>query len=522
MYEQCTLAVDGKGPSCLRGEQPFCGPARNPIANPASSGDLRRVLHSDDLMPLPPDAEHDGSELPRRDFLRLAGLGAGALLTSAAVPDSIAAATAATATAPSRRSPLGGAGSVVVVGAGAWGVWTAYNLAKSGVRVTLVDQYGTANSRATSGDETRGIRSSYGDRAAGEHWTAWARESITRWRNFDEEFGARFGTRFFVQTGDVILREAPEPFTTRTAELWDKLRVSYERLSPAETKHRWPMIQSESYPVILYEPDAGVARARHSTQALASAAFAMGVEKKIGRAHPGAIANNAMDGVRLDDGTVLRADAYVWACGPWLRKVFPELLGNRMRTPLGHVCYFGTPEGDQRFVAGTIPSWNVPGVTGWGALPVDSRGFRVRGGFAPPAPPRPPDDDAPPPPRPTPDPRAQDPDLSVRWSSQDRIDGSRRVLAHCFPALAEAPILETRACHYESSSNRNFIADRVPGAENAWVVGAGQAEGFKFSPLVGEYAAKRVLGQATDAELDLAFKFPTEDYEAPRSGDEEE
>lgn len=184
------------------------------------------------------------------------------------------------------------------------------------------------------------------------------------------------------------------------------------------------------------------------------------------------------------------------------------------------MCYFGTPVADERFTVPNIPSWNVPGVTGWGALPVDSRGFRVRGAFAPPRPPRADDEDEPPPPprQSAPDPRLQDPDLSIRWSSQDRIDGSRRVLEKVFPTLAEAPILETRSCHYESSINRNFIVDRLPGASNAWVVGLGQAEGFKFAPLVAEFAAKRLLGQQVDAELVEAFKFPTERYDANNTG----
>ena len=164
-------------------------------------------------------------------------------------------------------------------------------------------------------------------------------------------------------------------------------------------------------------------------------------------------------------------------------------------------------------------------MTGWGALAFDSRGFRVRGGFAPPPPPRADDDEddePPPPPRPpVQNPRLQDPDLSVRWSNEDRIAGSRRVLARLFPAMAAAPILETRACHYESSSNRNFIVDRLPSAANVWVIGAGQAEGFKFAPLIGEYAAMRIIGEETNPLFTDAFKFPTEEYEAPRSGDDE-
>ncbi len=462
----------------------------------------------------------DSADLRRRDFLRVAGAGAGALLVGGLDPAALGA-QAAAPSAVARRSAARPTGKVVIVGAGVWGTWIAYHLRQEGVDVTLVDQYGPANSRATSGDETRGIRSSYGDRTTGEQWTDWARKSITRWRDFDAEFAKRFRTRFFVTTGDVIYRDAEEPFTTRTRELWQKLKVPHEVLTAAEARKRWPMIERPDAKVILYEPDAGVARARASVQALAGIVQDLGVRYVTARATPGPVAGGRMQGVRLDDGTLLAADAYVFACGPWLRKVFPSLLEHRMRTPLGHVAYFGTPEGDTRFRVPNMPSWNVPGVTGWPALPVDSRGFRVRGGFAPPAPPRPPndeDDGPPPPPPPPPDPRQQDPDQSLRWSNQDRIDGSRRVLAACFPALKDAPLLETRACHYESSSNRNFIIDRLPGVENAWVTGVGQAEGFKFAPVAGEYTAWRVLGDGGDPALAEAFRFPMVDYEPAPAG----
>lgn len=481
----------------------------------------------------PTDSRGAVGALRRRDFLRVAGAGTGALLAGGLDPTPLEA---------SERPPLPAAhasragraratASAVIVGAGAWGTWIAHHLRAEGVAVTLVDQYGPGNSRSTSGDETRGIRSSYGDRTTGEQWTQWARLSIERWKAFDAEFAKRFRTRFFLTTGDVIFRDAEEGFTTRTREIWDRLKVPYEALTVDEARRRWPMIERPNAKVILHEPDAGVARARASVQALAGIVQDAGVRYVTARAHPGPVEGGRMRHVRLDDGTLLTADAYVFACGPWLRKVFPQLLGNRMRTPLGHVCYFGTPEGDPRFTHPMMPSWNVPGVTGWASLPVDSRGFRVRGGFAPPPPPPRDDDDdaAPPPPPPPPDPRQQDPDLSLRWSNQDRIDGSRRVLAQVFPALKDAPLLETRACHYESSSNRNFIVDRLPGAENAWVTGVGQAEGFKFAPVAGEYAAWRILGDAGDPALAEAFRFPMTDYEpqpssaaSPRRGGPEE
>ena len=83
--------------------------------------------------------------------------------------------------------------------------------------------------------------------------------------------------------------------------------------------------------------------------------------------------------------------------------------------------------------------------------------------------------------------------------------------------LADAPLLETRACHYESSINANFIVDHVPGTKNAWIAGVGQAEGFKFAPVVGEYVAQRVLGNEGDPKLVKAFALPTTEYEQPQT-----
>lgn len=463
--------------------------------------------------PSRPLAEGDDA-LPRRDFLRLAGAGAGFMLAGCAPP-------VAFASAPARgiergRGPSPSSSHVVIVGAGAWGGWTAYHLRARGVRVTLIDQYGPGNSRSTSGDETRGIRSSYGDRAAGELWTPWARAAIARWKLFEQEWGPAFRTSFFHETGDVIMRATREPFITKTIDLWKANGVRHDVLTGDEVRKRWPVIKADDITVAITEPDAGVVRCRAATQAVAAVAQKMGVELVIGRVTPGPIVNGMMDGVVLENGTVIRGDQYVFACGPWLRKLFPYL-ENRARIPIGHALYFGVPQGDARFQFPNLPSFNFPGVTGWPMLPVDSRGFRVRGAIAPtvaagaPAAPA----AQPAAPSAAADPTLQDPDLSSRWTNQDRVDGARRFLAARFPILANAPLLETRACHYESSVNQNFIVDHVPSAGNAWIAGLGQAEGFKFGPVIGDYVAQRVLGIDGDPALKKAFALPTEQYERP-------
>ncbi len=476
---------------------------------------------------VPSDVETpDADAIARREFLKIASVGASALLAAGCTTSgTFAHAAPVQGIDARRRARDSGVGHVVVIGAGAWGGWTAYHLRARGARVTLIDAYGAGNSRSTSGDETRGVRSSYGDRAVGELWTPWARSALERWRLFEAEWGPVFKTRFFHETGDVIMRAADEPFIKNTIDLWTANGVKHEVINGAEVRKRWPVIGADDITIAITEPDAGVVRARASTQAVAAIGQSMGVKLVIGRAHLGAIRNGQLDGVVMDDGTTIRGDAYVFACGPWLKKLFPVLLENRMRVPLGYVCYFGVPEGDTRFTYPNLPSFNFPGVTGWPVLPVDARGFRVRGAIAPAAPPVPPvvagaavapaKSVVAPPATPV-DPLQGDPDTSTRWASQERIDGSRRFVALRFPTLANAPLIETRSCHYESSVNQNFIIDRLPDARNAWIAGVGQAEGFKFGPVVGDYVAQRVLGIDGDPKLVQAFKLPTEEYEKPK------
>ncbi|MGH7581683.1 MAG: FAD-binding oxidoreductase [Gemmatimonadales bacterium] len=487
----------------------------------------------------------DDSALRRRDFLKAAGTGVGALLVGG---------TAAAAAEPTRRFPsvTPPSSHVVVIGAGAFGGWTAYHLRKMGVHVTLVDAYGPSNSKATSGDESRGVRSSYGDRAApvGELWSAWARKAMRRWEAWDHEWSPSLKTQLFYRTGDLYMRSDWEPAIKRTKEIWEKAKVPHEVLSPDECRYRWPQINIENITAILYEPDAGVVRARRAMQAVAQVTQrALGVKLIIARAKPGEVIDGRMHEVALINGDKLRADAFVFACGPWLPKVLPEVMGNRMRIPLGQVAYYGTPPGSNRFTYPSMPSYNFPGVTGWVAFTEDSRGFRVRGTESGPRPSG------------TPiaagsardstggrgatdgadstgrdgaarggrgqggfnripaDPLQNDPDTSVRWFDIHANTRQRDFVNHRFPEMTNAPVLETRCCHYDQTSSRNFIVDLIPGISNAWIAGGGNAEAFKSGPVIGEYVAHRVIGVHDDPDIAKQFLLPKDVYPAPTSAD---
>ncbi len=393
---------------------------------------------------------------------------------------------AALSTAAARQTR--GPADVVVVGAGAFGGWTAYHMRQLGARVRLVDAYGPGNSRATSGDETRGVRSSYGDRGIrAELWTTWANRAIDRWAAFDAEWGRQMQLRLFFNTGDFIFRSAPETFTSRTQELWKQLRIPFEIAKVEDVARDYPQFDLTKIAFAMYDPRAGVVRARRACEVVAEAFRQSGGEVLMGHATLGARDGERLQNIRTaGPAATLTAATFVLALGPWFPKALPALMATRIRTPLGHVHYFGTPPGDDRFTFPNIPSWNFPGVTGWAALPPDNRGFRVRmRGSAP-----------------------TDPDTSDRAFDRSYDALARTFLAERFPQLSNAPLLETRACHYDMSASGNFIIDRFPGFSNVWVAGGGTAEGFKFGPVVGEYIAKRVLGLEDDAELAKAFALP--------------
>ena len=378
------------------------------------------------------------------------------------------------------------------MGAGAFGAWTALNLQRAGAQVTLIDQYGPGNSRATSGGETRGVRTGYGGPAHGLLWTRWASRAIEMWKAWDEEGRDKLLPRVFFATSDLIMRDEWDDFLEDTRQNWDAAGVRYEVIDADEIRRRWPVIDlGDDIVVGLWEQDAGVVRARRAIESVARVFEHEGGQVTIARAETGGSGSGRLDTLRLEPGDAISAGTYVFALGPWFPKAMPELMERRLRIPMGHVLYLRTPPGDNRYSHPNLPSYNFPGVTGWPALGPDNRGFRVRTGGRPP----------------------DDPDTSRRWLEPGEHERPMAFVARRFPGLADAPVSETRSCHYELSVTGNFFLDVHPERDNVWLAGGGSAEGFKFGPVIGEYLAGRILGTETDPDLAEAFRLSEDVFE---------
>jgi sarcosine oxidase len=359
---------------------------------------------------------------------------------------------------------------IAVIGAGVFGSWTALHLVRAGKRVALLDAYGPGNARASSGGESRLIRMGYGP---DELYTRWSVRSLELWK----EFFARVGQPLFHKTGILwIANQEEDAQMSATLAVLARVGVPHEKLAHAELTARYPQIAFRAGSWGILELESGVLMARRAVAAVVGAAVAEGVEYFNERVSaPEGSGRAAM--VRTESGREIRAEQFVFACGPWLGKVFPKLLGQRIFPTRQEVYFFGVPAGDSRFAPPVMPGWMCVSELMYGMPDLESRGFKIAH-----------DQHGPP----------FDPDTGVRVPTAEGIAAARAYLARRFPALEDAPLVEARVCQYENTSNGDFLVDRHPESENGWLVGGGSGHGFKHGPAMGEYVAARVLGKTVE------------------------
>ena len=355
---------------------------------------------------------------------------------------------------------------VGVVGAGVFGAWTAVHLQRAGHQVTLVDAHGPAHSRASSGGESRLIRSAYGRDAI---YTRMARDSLAEW----QKLSAVFGLPILHRCGVLFFFAAEEPYLQDTIVAHCEAGLSTEVLDADALTRRFPMIDFEGIELGLLEPDFGVLMARRAVQTLVGRFVAAGGTYMQGLVQ--ASAGNALSELRLASGETIGADRFVFAAGPWLPKLFPDVVGRRIRVTRQEVFYFEPPRGDPRFGSEAMPGWvdfnqgdmfyGMPDLEGRGVkLAYDVHGEEV------------------------------DPDTQDRRPTEASVGHILAYRDRRFPALRGAPLAGAEVCQYENSSNGDFLIDFHPQLKNVLLIGGGSGHGFKHGPEVGRYAAARLFG----------------------------
>lgn len=343
--------------------------------------------------------------------------------------------------------------NATVVGAGVFGAWIAHALHVKGWSITLIDQHGPGNSRSSSGGETRIVRSGYGNLTT---YSRWARQSLPHWIDLER----RTRQPLFLRTGALFVG-GDATWLQHTRATLDAEGIPVEWLDAGELGHRFPQLDLADTPGGVFEPDAGVLFARRAVQQLVATLVEDGLT----------FVTRQVRG--LADIRARKLDAVIFACGPWLPSLFPDDLRDVIVPTRQEVFFFGAPAGDSRFTAPQLPAWVAFDEGIYGVPDLEHRGVKVAIDAHGPE---------------------VDPESVDRTVTPASVAHVREALKRRLPALAEAPLLESRVCQYENTTDGHFLIDRLPGHDHVWIAGGGSGHGFKHGPAVGTYVADQIEG----------------------------
>jgi len=325
------------------------------------------------------------------------------------------------------------------------------------------------------------MRGTYGP---DQPYTEMAARALELWGKYER----RWKRRFLNRTGVLWMASGNDDgFERGSVEMLRRAKIKFQELSAAQMKKLWPQINFAGIRWGIFEPECGYLDARASCQAVVEAFVAAGGKYRQLAVLGEGLESGPLRGLSLSDGTRIKADFYVFACGPWLGKLFPRTIGDLVRPTKQDAFFFGTPAGDDRFSDARLPVWaDHRGRFRSGIPGSDRRGFKIaddtRGATF-------------------------DPTNGERVVSHETLKDIREYVGFRFPALKNAPLVETRVCQYEQTPDSHFIVDRHPAMENLWLVGGGSGHGFKHGPAIGEMVAELILEDREPAAIFRLRRF---------------
>ena len=313
------------------------------------------------------------------------------------------------------------------------------------------------------------MRGTYGP---AQPYTEMAARALKLWAKYER----RWKRQFLHRTGVLWMASGrDDAFERGSVEMLRATKIKLQELSTAQMRKRWPQINFEGIQWGIYEPECGYLDARASCQAVVEAFVAAGGRYRQVAVIGDGLESRTLRGLSLSDGSQLKADLYVFACGPWLGKLFPE---DNWRPGAAHQagCFFLWHAGRRRSIqrrafAGmggssrTLSLWNSWERPAW----VQDCGRYARAGIR--------------------SHERRTRDQSGNAKRHSRICG---LPLPCPESTRRWWRLEFVSTSRPRTATSSSIAIRR--MENVWIVGGGSGHGFKHGPAIGEMMAEMHSG----------------------------
>ncbi|MEQ9619858.1 MAG: FAD-binding oxidoreductase [Deltaproteobacteria bacterium] len=360
---------------------------------------------------------------------------------------------------------LSKAQSVLIIGAGIFGVTASLELNKRGYTVTLADPGPLPHPDAASNDMNKFVRMDYGH---DEFYISLMEEAFKGWYGWN----ARWRRPVYHETGGLFMvhdRMEPGGFEYESYVRLQKRGYSLERLTPDLIKEYLPGVLYGRYKDGYYNRKAGWAEAGELLTLLVEDAKVSGVDVTPGvkiteLSDNGNYAPRAL----TEDGEEIRADYVIVAAGVWTPLLVPEL--KELMWATGQPVFYLKSAVDAGFLSPHHPATWLADIskTGWYGFPALPDGTVKISNHGPG--------------------RRMRPD-----DPREITEGDEKNLTHFLseniPVLADAPVIKTRLCPYADTWDADFYIDRVPGRPGLIVATGGSGHAFKFAPVLGSLIA---------------------------------
>lgn len=363
---------------------------------------------------------------------------------------------------------------VAVIGAGAMGASSALALARRGLRVIALEQFGFGHAHGSSHGPHRIIRKTYSE---GAFYLPLLAAAYEAWAALERECGRSFLTT----TGGLDIEIGGGGCAAEARATAQAAGAAFEELDAHALQDRFPAFRFEAAAEAIYAPGSGVISCDAANDAMRTRATALGAE--LCEHRPVTSWRRVKGGFELDTrkGPV-RARKLVVAAGAWAGELLPQL--KHLLTPERQVVGYFQTKAPERFGVGALPIFQLgaPDGSRYYGSPAHEGALFKFGLYHH---------------------RREHGAAALSQAPADGADEAllRAGLAGYLPDADEAPASMT-PCIFTLAPDNRLMFGRAPGERDIIAIAACSGHGYKFAPVIGELTAD-LIEERTPA-LDIA------------------